>query len=179
MMMETIKIRLMELEDLEEVRQIDRLSFSLPWPESAYRHELLENPASMSWVAEASDLGGESKIVGMVVVWLILDEAHIATLAVHPAYRRKGIGSRLLKQALIEAVDRGARRAMLEVRANNATAQSMYHRFGFVVVYRRPRYYRDNNEDALLMNLDHLAERVSEWEFEQDAIYHPPERGDK
>jgi len=177
-MTETIEIRSMEIEDLEEVRQIDRLSFSLPWPESAYRHELLENPASMNWVAEATDPNGKSRVVGMAVVWLILDEAHIATLAVHPEYRRKGIGSRLLKRALVEAVGKGARRAMLEVRANNIIAQSMYQRFGFVVVYRRPRYYRDNNEDALLMNLDHLAERVSAREFEQEPNYQPPERGD-
>lgn len=179
MMIESIRIRSMELSDLEEVRRIDRLSFSLPWPESAYRHELLENPASMHWVAEITDLNGDSKVVGMVVVWLILDEAHIATLAVHPAYRRAGIGTRLLKQALIEAVNRGARSAMLEVRANNAIAQSMYQRFGFEVVYRRPRYYRDNNEDALLMNLEHLAEKVATWEIERDPIYHPPKRGDK
>jgi ribosomal-protein-alanine N-acetyltransferase len=92
----------------------------------------------------------------MIVVWLILDEAHIATLAVHPEFRRKGVGSQLLEAALIEARNKGAREAMLEVRASNHIAQALYKDYGFEVVHRRPRYYRDNNEDALLMNLNNL-----------------------
>jgi ribosomal-protein-alanine N-acetyltransferase len=69
-------------------------------------------------------------------------------------------------KALIGAVEKGAREAMLEVRANNTIAQALYGRFGFKVVFRRPHYYRDNNEDALLMNLSNLQVKLADWKFE-------------
>jgi ribosomal-protein-alanine N-acetyltransferase len=161
MMTNELNVRPMQLADLVEVLVIDRLSFSLPWPESAYRHELTENPAAMCWAAEIGEPIGGLRLVGMVVVWLIIDEAHIATIAVHPDYRGRGIGSQLLHVALTEAVKKGAKEAMLEVRANNSIAQAMYRRFGFQVVFRRPRYYRDNHEDALLMNLTDLPDKLA------------------
>jgi ribosomal-protein-alanine N-acetyltransferase len=105
----------------------------------------------------------------MTVVWLILDEAHIATIAVHPDFRGHGIGSLMLRTILEEAARKGAGEAMLEVRANNGIAQAMYRRFGFEVVFRRPRYYRDNNEDALLMSLDDLPGRLARWQSEDVA----------
>jgi ribosomal-protein-alanine N-acetyltransferase len=164
---ELVTIRPMQIEDLEAVLAIDRQSFSLPWPESAYRYELLQNSASLCLVAETEGMGGMRQVVGMVVVWIIMDEAHIATLAVHPSYRRSGIGSRLLTEALERSVGRGARRAMLEVRASNVIAQTMYEHFGFKVVYRRPKYYRDNNEDALLMDLENLEETLNKLRGDQ------------
>jgi ribosomal-protein-alanine N-acetyltransferase len=157
---ETIHIRPMQVGDLEQVQAIDRLSFSLPWPPNAYRYELTENPASILWVAEACRPDRDCKVVGMIVIWLILDEAHIATIAIHPDYRRIGIGKRLLMVALDDCQKKGARQAMLEVRAGNSGAQELYRKFGFEIVYRRPRYYKDNHEDALLMNLTGLAERI-------------------
>ena len=155
-----ITIRSMQIDDLQQVRVIDQLSFSMPWPESAYRYELTENPASRSWVATYNSPNGEPFVVGMIVVWLILDEAHIATLAVHPDYRGKGIGSALLVEALKSAVSQGALSALLEVRASNLTAQRLYQHYGFEIVSRRPRYYKDNHEDALLMNLANLSEAL-------------------
>lgn len=151
-----ISFRPMRKDDLDEVMVIDRLSFSMPWPVSAYRHDLVNNPDAMLWVAEEITPNTDFKVVGMIDVWLILDEAHIATLAVHPDYRGRGIAASLLEVVLIEAVKRGARTAMLEVRASNQIAQSLYKEYGFEVVQRRRGYYRDNNEDALLMNLDNL-----------------------
>ncbi len=164
---ELVTIRPMQVEDLEAVLAIDRQSFSLPWPESAYRYELLQNSASLCLVAEMEAMEGSRQVVGMVVVWIIMDEAHIATLAVHPSYRRLGIGTYLLKEALEGSVKRGARHAMLEVRASNVIAQTMYQRFGFKVVFRRPKYYRDNNEDALLMNLENLEEALNQLRGDQ------------
>lgn len=153
-----IRIRSMNGADLEQVIAIDRLSFSVPWPQKAYEHELKENPAAFLWVAEACTADVGCRVVGLIVVWQIMDEAHIATIAIHPDYRRLGIGSQLLGYALREAKQKGALRAMLEVRASNMAAQEMYRKFGFEVVYRRPRYYKDNFEDALLMNLNNLAD---------------------
>jgi ribosomal-protein-alanine N-acetyltransferase len=156
-------IRPMKAEDLDQVRAIDRLSFSLPWPESAFQYELNANKAALLRVAEVEAAAGARIVVGMIVVWLIADEAHIATIAVHPDYRGKGIGSSLLFTALQAAIRRGATQAMLEVRAGNETAQALYRRFGFEVSYRRPRYYRDNFEDALLMNLTGMDDQYLEW----------------
>jgi len=156
-----ITFRPMRNDDLDSVMHIDRQSFSMPWPESAYRHDLNENPSAMLWVAEHYTQGEGNRVVGMIVLWLVLDEVHIATLAVHPDFRGRGIGSSLLEFALIKAMNRGARQALLEVRASNLVAQSLYMGYGFEIVARRPRYYRENNEDALLMNLDNLEDIIS------------------
>jgi len=146
------KIRKMTLDDLEEVVAIDQASFSLPWPPRSFRFELTDNPVSRCWVAEA---GG--RVAGMLVGWLIVDEIHIATLAAHPNLRRLGIGEALLAFALQAAREEGAVSSFLEVRANNTAALALYRKFGFVENGRRPEYYKDNGEDAILMSarLDH------------------------
>ncbi len=163
-----VRYRLMALADVPRVHEIDRLSFSMPWTERSYRFEITENRNSLILVAEVEEPGTHSvpgaqqapevpgDLVGMIVVWVILDEAHIATIAVHPAYRGQGIGRGLLARGLGQAYERGARLAFLEVRRSNLVAQKMYENFGFKVVGQRPRYYQDNNEDALLMTLDPL-----------------------
>jgi len=152
-------VRPMTPDDLERVIIIDRLSFTLPWPESSYRFELYSNPAARLWVAEwglsaagSLDQPGGA-VVGMIVVWLIVDEAHIATLAVHPDYRGLGLGKLLLHTALRQALQEGCISATLEVRQSNLAAQQLYRAFGFAEVGCRKRYYRDNFEDALIMTL--------------------------
>ncbi|MEA4907067.1 MAG: ribosomal protein S18-alanine N-acetyltransferase [Chloroflexi bacterium] len=147
-----VDIRPMQMEDLEQVGQIDRLSFSMPWPQRSFRFELTQNPASHLWVA-ALRQDTPRRVVGVIVTWVIVDEAHIGTIAVHPEYRQAGIGKRLLACALLDAWQAGARQAFLEVRRSNLAAQALYTRVGFVVEAVRPRYYRDNGEDALLMTL--------------------------
>jgi len=145
-------IRRMTVDDVPVVSQLDRLSFSLPWPEYAFYYEIKDNSAARCFVAETD----EKRVVGMIVSWVILDELHIATLAVHPDYRRQGIGELILTEALQDGRQAGTRYALLEVRARNEAAQNLYRKFGFKVVGRRPRYYKDNGEDAILMNLDDL-----------------------
>ena len=146
-----VSIRRMTLEDVPTVHEIDMLSFSLPWPERSFRFELTENPVSRSWVVES---GG--RIAAMLVLWVILDEAHIATIATHPDFRRQGIGEQLLIAGLLSARAEGAAHAFLEVRSGNEDALALYKKNGFVVVGGRTRYYKDNNEDAVLMNLEDL-----------------------
>jgi ribosomal-protein-alanine N-acetyltransferase len=97
-----------------------------------------------------------TRIAAMLVLWVIVDETHIATLATHPDYRRQGIGERLMMAGLLSARNEGATRAFLEVRAGNMAARSLYAKYGFMEVGVRPRYYKDNNEDATLMNLEDL-----------------------
>jgi [ribosomal protein S18]-alanine N-acetyltransferase len=158
-----VTYRHMELEDLDQVREIDRLSFSLPWPPTSYRFEIRENLGSILWVAESTSLPGERTVVGMIVVWMIMDEAHIATIAVHPDYRGRRIGRGLLAVALKEAIQKGAVESTLEVRANNFAAQAVYREFGYQVTGLRPQYYKDNQEDAVLMTLHTLDDGYSHW----------------
>ncbi|HLC06047.1 MAG TPA: ribosomal protein S18-alanine N-acetyltransferase [Anaerolineales bacterium] len=149
-----VVVRAMELEDLANVLEIDRLSFPVPWPERSYRYELTENPASNLLVAESN--GSIRRVVGFIGSWLIADEVHISTLAVHPSFRGLGLGKTLLEAILDQTARRGAEIATLEVRVSNTTAIDLYRKTGFEVVGRRPGYYRDNGEDALLMTLSGL-----------------------
>lgn len=148
-----IEVRRMELKDVPDVVEIDRSSFILPWSERAFKYEVEENPASRCWVAEL-----DGRVVAMLVLWQILDEAHIATVATHPHFRRQGLARRLLTTALCAARDEGADSALLEVRAHHSAAQDLYRSLGFVEVGRRPKYYRDNGEDAVLMTLENLKD---------------------
>jgi ribosomal-protein-alanine N-acetyltransferase len=145
-------IRKMILDDVPAVVELDQKSFSLPWPERSFRFELTDNPASRCWVAEVDE-----KIVGMIVVWLIVDEAHVATIATHPDFRREGIAKKLLAHALRKLIEQGARSSFLEVRESNLAAQELYRKFGYEETGRRRRYYKDNDEDAILMNLGSLS----------------------
>jgi [ribosomal protein S18]-alanine N-acetyltransferase len=158
-----ITLAKMEVADIPEVVEIDRLSFALPWSESSYRHELTQNDASHFVVALspapprpkliARLLGQPTgrRIIGYGGFWFVIDEVHINTLAVHPRWRGQGIGERLLTALLTEALELGAVEATLEVRAGNTVAQNLYRKYNFEVVGRRKHYYRDNQEDALLM----------------------------
>ncbi len=147
-----MNIRRMTLEDLAQVIAIDQVSFSLPWPERSFRFEITDNPASRAWIAEE-----DGKIVGMIVAWLLVDEAHIATIATHPEFRRRGVASKLLIHALEYMRSEGAVTSVLEVRVSNAAALEMYRKFGFEESGRRPRYYKDNSEDAILMTLENIS----------------------
>jgi ribosomal-protein-alanine N-acetyltransferase len=141
----------MTIEDVPVAHEIDKSSFTLPWPERSLRFEVSNNPVARCWVAEL-----DGRVVGMLVLWMIIDEAHIATLAIHPDFRRQGIAEQLLVTALEKANEEGAQSALLEVRAGNEAAQALYQKYGFEVVGRRERYYKDNNEDAVLMTLKRL-----------------------
>ncbi|MCK6538803.1 MAG: ribosomal protein S18-alanine N-acetyltransferase [Anaerolineales bacterium] len=147
----SMEIRRMTLEDLPAVIELDKLSFSLPWPERSFRFELTDNPASRCWVAEM-----DGRIVGMLVAWMLVDEAHIATLATHPDHRRQGIARKLLEHALRYMSREGAISSFLEVRESNAAAREMYRKFGYEETGRRKRYYKDTGEDAILMTLNGL-----------------------
>lgn len=149
-----VTLRRMVLADLHQVQRLDTISFSLPWSERSFQFELTENPNSRGWVAELQDCSNPPPIIGMLILWVVLDEAHIATLATLPQYRRLGIARLLLGQALRSAYEEGARRAFLEVRYTNLAAQALYQQFGFAVTGTRRRYYADTGEDALLMTLD-------------------------
>jgi len=146
-----IEIRRMMLEDIPDVVAIDKQSFTLPWTERAFTHEVQDNKSARCWVVTVED-----KVASMLVLWIIVDEAHIATIATHPQYRRRGFAKKILVKALQSAREEGAVKALLEVRARHVVAQKIYCDIGFEEVGRRPMYYRDNGEDAVLMTMENL-----------------------
>lgn len=167
-----ITIRPMAPTDLKQVHALETRSFATPWPFSSFEFEIYENAAAHLWVAEAAVLEGEKQIVGMIVAWLLVDEIHIASIAVDPDYRRQKIATGLILRAMVELVEQGAVSSTLEVVESNAAAQNLYRNFGFQPVGMRPGYYREKGESAILMTLhnldrDHLAEISA---LEEDMI---------
>lgn len=155
----TIRIRKMEPRDLDAVQAIDQMSFSQPWPAQSFAFEMNNNPAARLWVAEEEITPDDPRICGVIVVWLVVDEAHIGTIAVHPDYRRQGIATRLLKHSLRSLQMQGARSVYLEVRRSNAAAKALYEQLGFKQSNVRKGYYQNDGEDALILSLDHLQLR--------------------
>ena len=159
----------MTLDDLEQVLEIERTSFSTVWHPSAYLSEL-QNTGTCYLVAR-----WEGKVIGFGGMWLMFEEGHITTLAVAPQYRRRGVGRALLVALIKEAICRGAERLALEVRESNTVAQNLYAHFGFSAVAFLPKYYLDTGEDAVVMWLTeidspHYLTRLRELEhLQQDS----------
>ncbi len=143
-----IRLRPARKEDLPHILEIERLSFPSPWQATHFFLELYKDYAHL-WVAEK-----EGRLVGYICFWLVADEAHLVNIAVHPSFRRKGVGEFLLKMFLRFAARKGARRAFLEVRASNRVARHLYEKFGFKKDGVRRSYYQDTKEDAILMSKD-------------------------
>ena len=136
----------MRVEDLDEVLEIERASFSMPWSRGAFTYEIERNRVARCWVTR-----DESRVVGYLCLWEVADEVHITNVAVHPAYRRRGVAREMLAAVLDDAVRRSLSVVGLEVRPTNAEARALYESFGFRVVGRRRGYYYDTGEDALIM----------------------------
>lgn len=141
-----LQIKPMRLEDLEAVMEIEEKCFILPWSKLSFLHELLDNERAYYYVAVR-----DQQILGYIGMWIVLDEGHITNLAVHPSYRRQGVGRALLKNLAFEGKKMGLNYLTLEVRISNLPAQILYKEVGFVEAGVRPGYYQDNREDALIM----------------------------
>jgi ribosomal-protein-alanine N-acetyltransferase len=141
-----IAIEPMRLRDLPDILRIEKLSFTTPWSKNAFLSELLENDRAFYLVARIGE-----QAVGYVGVWLVAGEGHITNVAVHPGFRQRGIGRQLMLAIEQLAKERRAQRMTLEVRRSNAVAQGLYRQLGYVGAGYRRGYYRDNNEDALIM----------------------------
>jgi ribosomal-protein-alanine N-acetyltransferase len=158
-------------DDVPEVITIERQSFTLPWSDYTYQHEILENnhshyyvarhanghtPGRTHWLKRLFQGPPKAPIVGYGGFWLVVDEAHISTIASDEVWRGRGIGELMLLAMVERSIELGAVMVTLEVRVSNTVAQNLYRKYGFVVVGRRPRYYRDNDEDADLMTVDQI-----------------------
>ena len=134
--------------DLEEIVTIERASFSYPWSARFFLQEL-KVPCARSLLAVR-----EGKAVGYVIYWLLPSEVDIHNLAVHPTYRRQGVGRSLLQAVIDKARLHRSSRVTLEVRKSNEGAQRLYQSLGFVAQSIRKGYYSDDGEDALAMGLE-------------------------
>jgi ribosomal-protein-alanine N-acetyltransferase len=152
----------MTLDDVSGVQVVERASFPVPWPANAFRHELTQNKNARYIVAREGD-----RIVGYAGLWLMVDEAHITTFAVHPEARRRKVGERLLHRLFDLAYAMNAEWLTLEVRASNLAAQRLYEKYGFRRAGVRRRYYSDNNEDALIMWTDRIKDRTVKERLER------------
>jgi len=141
----SVNLSLMIKEDLDQVLEVSSLSLKESWDLDSFSKEL-SNPLAKYVIAKIND-----KVVGFVGVWTIIDEGHITNMAVHPESREKGIGSILLASLIERSKDWGCNSLTLEVRSSNNAAKGLYTKFGFLEEGVRKNYYRDNNEDALIM----------------------------
>lgn len=132
-------------EDIPEVVELEKASFTMAWSETSFFNEI-KKPGSISLVARAG-----SRIIGYICAGIVIDEAHILTLSVHPDYRGRGVASALVSGITDRILDEGCRFIYLEVRASNSPARSMYEKFHFEVIGTRKNYYIAPVEDALIM----------------------------
>jgi len=175
----------MTLDDVPFVAEIERRVFPSPWPATAFRYEIAQNAASRylvlryrPWIhrgVKARRRGlwqllqrapsDDPSLIGYGGFWLIVDEAHISTLAVRPEWRGRGLGELILSSLIAKALKEHAQLITLEVRASNVVAQNLYRKYGFRVVGRRKGYYSNNREDALIMSIERANELLYRQRF--------------
>ena len=139
--------RLSGPDDLTGVLEVESESFTNPWTREMYEWELTNRDICRVYVVRTPAHG----VAGFCAFWLVFDEIHINNIAMRPACRGFGLGTRLLQHIFTEGRAMGATRATLEVRASNVGARRLYERLGFAVAGLRRRYYTNPEEDALIL----------------------------
>jgi len=139
-------IRPMEIGDLEKILEIERRSFSFPWTYNIFLRELTLNRYARYFVLEE-----DKKIIGYLGLWLMRNDIHITNIAIAKEFRRKGYGGEFLKFVEEKAAVQRIKKISLEVRKSNHIAQNMYRKFGYKVIKIWRNYYREEREDALVM----------------------------
>lgn len=140
----------MEEKDLASVLAIEHLSFPNPWHESTFRGEIQHRPISFPLVIVHETLG---RVIGYIIFWAISEDVQINNIAIHPDFRKLGIGERVLRHVIEEVKSRGARLITLEVRPSNTAAMSLYKKLGFKTMGIRKGYYTFPPEDAIVLGL--------------------------
>ncbi len=133
-------------EHIDDILVVEKLSFKTPWSKESFIEEIKRNKFAVYFSAKA----GES-VVGYAGMWVVCKEGHITNVAVHPEFRRIGVGSRLMEALITAARNLNIGSMTLEVRKSNITAQALYRKYGFIEKGIRRSYYSDNDEDAVIM----------------------------
>lgn len=179
----TYLLRLMSEEDVSQVNDIDREAFPTMLPAPNYHRELQNHLAhyivalDTEKVVDLPEPGNGFKkvfkflfdeqpgalkiprqfVLGFVGMWILVDEAHITSIAVRETHKGRGIGELMLIAIIERAIELNARMVTLEVRVSNKVAQNLYLKYGFNAVGVRKGYYTDNREDALLMSTGEIT----------------------
>ncbi|MGB4440145.1 MAG: ribosomal protein S18-alanine N-acetyltransferase [Sedimentibacter sp.] len=143
--MESVLIRNMNSNDIDQITEIEKKCFSLPWSKESFEGELKNEHAYYECAEE------NENVVGYMGMWKILDECHITNVAVLPEYRNRGIASMLIDKMIGVCKCSEIKNMTLEVRESNTTAINLYKKFGFFSVGKRPKYYQLPLEDAIIM----------------------------
>lgn len=133
--------------DIDAIVALEQESFTNPWPRETLVWELTHSDVTRVYLLRNT----ADRAIAFCIAWIIFDELHINTLAVSPEHRRQGVATFLLQAVMADAAQEGARRATLEVRESNTAALQLYARLGFAVSARRPGYYTNPREDALIL----------------------------
>lgn len=152
------------LEMLPDILALEEACFSSPWTRKMLEAELTGNQFAHFLVAchgGESERLGQTPIIGYHCFWIVFEELRLMNVAVRASMRRQGVGRALVTEAIRQGLTQTATRAVLEVRASNEPAQSLYRSLGFVELSKRLRYYSHPDEDAVLMELDPLVGRTS------------------
>lgn len=151
--------RAMTRDDIPAIMAIEHEAFTSPWTAEAFNNELTNNMFARYMIVEYED-----QIIGYGGMWIIMDEAHVTNIALRADYRGYGLGNLLMEELKRTAVFFGAAKMTLEVRVTNELAQNLYRKHGFEPSGIRPRYYADNNEDALIMWAELDGEQLEKGE---------------
>jgi [ribosomal protein S18]-alanine N-acetyltransferase len=141
-----IKSLEMDLSHVDDVVVIENLSFKTPWTRDAFISEITRNKC-----AKYRIILRDGRVVAYGGMWLMLDEAHITNIAVHPEFRGIGLGDVIMEDIIKMAAEGGVHSMTLEVRVNNIAAINLYRKFGFEDIAIRKGYYQDTGEDAIIM----------------------------
>lgn len=150
-----VKFEEMRLEHLSQVMEIEKASFPSPWSRYSFVNEVMKNSFAYYIVAVS-----DKNVVGYAGMWLILDEAHITSVAVHPHHRGNGIGRALMQEMVRRAAMMGINKMTLEVRPSNTAARHLYATLGFIERGVRKGYYADTREDAIIMWKDDISGKM-------------------
>ena len=165
-----LALRPMEPRDMASVLAVEQSAFAAGWPATAFQNELTQNKMARYIVLEDG-----AEVTGFGGLWLMLDEAHVVTVAVRPERRRAGLGGLIVHGLLLVAQSHEMDVATLECRVSNLAARALYARYGFYEVGLRRKYYADNQEDAVIMTTESLAsaayqERLRSLEGELELL---------
>jgi ribosomal-protein-alanine N-acetyltransferase len=144
------RISTVNRDDLKPILAIEKLSFQCPWGRISFEGELSCQNA-LSYVVKSAGRDRQEQIIAYAFLRRIADELHILKIAVAPARREEGVATWVLNRCFSIGAQQGADSIHLEVRPSNIPAVALYEKLGFKTVGRRPNYYMDSKEDALIM----------------------------
>jgi ribosomal-protein-alanine N-acetyltransferase len=153
-------IQMATLENLDVLVALEVASFSVPWSKKSFAAELEGNQFSRMLMVPHPEYGLEVQAIGYICVWMVFEEIRFLNLAIHPEFRRRGLATLLIGEAIRLGMAEGCCRGMLEVRESNHAAKKLYESFNFQAYATRKSYYTNPTEDAILMNLEPLARPI-------------------